>query len=135
MLAAPSLACAGGIDVIYSYFGHPDFPLKKFAAGSLGVIHPDFARSYLLIAYRYLSAAPLTVPEQSAIVSLWNTRLLDTSMGTDVDTSAWIAARQKVPGASEIKNLSTDKSISAEESWENILRIARPMLSRMQSRP
>ena len=117
--SAPSLACSGSIDPVYSYFGHPDFPLKNYAAGSLGVVHPEFARSYLLVAYRYLSSAPLTVPEQSAIVSLWDSRLSDTAMGLDVDTSEWLAARQKVPGATGLKNLPTEKSISSEESWEN----------------
>ena len=54
---------------------HPDFPLRLFAAGNLGVVDPTLAKSYLCVVYRYLTKKPLDAREQESIVSLWRDRL------------------------------------------------------------
>jgi outer membrane protein assembly factor BamD (BamD/ComL family) len=54
---------------------HPDLPLGQFARGNLGVIQAGYARSYLIVAYRYLSGNPLDAQEQSGIYKLWQQRL------------------------------------------------------------
>ena len=51
---------------------HPDVPLEKYAAGHLGIVHPSFARSYLVVAYRYFSAVPLSKDEQFGALALHN---------------------------------------------------------------
>ena len=62
-------------DAIFVFTKHPDFPLEKFAAGKLGVVSPTWARSYLVVAYRTLSNAPLSDGEAKAVKSLWDDRL------------------------------------------------------------
>src|SRR6516225_6342316 len=62
-------------EAIFTRPDHPDDPLSGFAAGQLGVIQPSYARSYLVVAYRYLSGPPLTATEQQDAVALWNERL------------------------------------------------------------
>src|SRR5215472_10872962 len=58
----------------FAYSKHPDVPFKPFARGELGVLQPTYARSYLAVAYRYLSAASLDGEEQKAVNALWEER-------------------------------------------------------------
>ena len=68
---------------VFTYEKHPDFPLNKFAAGELGVLQPTYARSYLVVAYRYFAGAPLDAAEQKAVAAVWNERLGQTSDAAD----------------------------------------------------
>ncbi len=70
------LACAPeGPTLAFTWANHPDLPLNAFAAGRLGVLQPTYARSYLVVAYRYLSGLPLTKNEQRGALDLWEERL------------------------------------------------------------
>src|SRR5260370_36148069 len=62
-------------DALFVFTKHPDFPLENFAAGKLGVIRPNWTRSYLVVAYRDLSGAALSETEVKDIKSLWDARL------------------------------------------------------------
>jgi hypothetical protein len=74
--SAPILqSCSEGEDPFNDFSTHPDVPLGKFAAGRLGIVKPTFARSYLVVAYRYASGVPLTHDEQLAASALWNDRV------------------------------------------------------------
>src|SRR3974390_2375053 len=64
---------------------HPDLPLKLFAAGNLGMLQPGYAKSYLIVAYRYLNDTPLTAEEQAGILRLWHHRLAEFSMESQFD--------------------------------------------------
>src|SRR5208337_2828001 len=70
-------SCADPGDPFDDYSRHPDAPLEKFAQGHLGVVQPTFARSYLVVAYRYASGVPLTKDEQAAAEALWQSRAID----------------------------------------------------------
>jgi hypothetical protein len=73
--AGPSYSCAPTFPLAVMVNGiHPDFPLKLFAAGRLGIIQPGWAQSYLVVSYRYLSGLPLDKNEQVSIFSLWGHR-------------------------------------------------------------
>src|SRR5258707_3447691 len=62
-------------DAIFVYSKHPDLPFEKFAAGQLGVVQPNWARSYLVAAYRNLAGTPLSEREARAIKAVWDDRL------------------------------------------------------------
>lgn len=69
-------ACFGpDTSLVFTWERHPDLPLDRFAAGRLGVIQPFYARSYLVVAYRYLMGHPLSKTEQAEAVDLWQRRL------------------------------------------------------------
>ncbi|MBV8732802.1 MAG: hypothetical protein JO336_23580, partial [Acidobacteriia bacterium] len=58
-------ACAPDFLVaVFSYVRHPDLPRTAFIDGRLGVLQPTFARSYLVIAYRYLNGIGLNTRER-----------------------------------------------------------------------
>lgn len=76
-LAIPLVwACApAGPTLAFTWDNHPDLPLNAFAAGRLGVLQPTYARSYLIVAYRYLIGSPLSTEEQQGALALWEQRL------------------------------------------------------------
>jgi hypothetical protein len=90
----------------FKFTMHPDVPLDRFAAGQLGVLQTTYARSYLVVAYRYLSGEALSAEEQAGAVSLWKDRIGSFENGgrfysngeTSVSQNAWFADRAKLPG-------------------------------------
>ncbi|MBZ0186987.1 MAG: hypothetical protein K8F91_12140, partial [Candidatus Obscuribacterales bacterium] len=58
---APAQACGPFFEsAVFDYSLHPCLPLSRFAGGDLGVVRPEFARSYKVVAYRYLIGKPLS---------------------------------------------------------------------------
>src|SRR2546429_598991 len=105
LLPPPTNACGPFFtDAIFVFTKHPDFPLEQFANGKLGVLSPSWARSYLVVAYRNLSGAPLTQTEAKDVKSLWEERLNLSSEGGSEDWSRkWNEARAKVPGTQPVQ--------------------------------
>lgn len=74
----------------------PDAP--GYVQGQLGIVQRFFARRYLLVAWRYVSAAPLTGYEQSAVIAA-PTGAAD-QYASDLNNEAlqrWMAARAAIP--------------------------------------
>jgi hypothetical protein len=87
---------------------HPDLPLSHFAAGRLGVIRASWAKSYLIVSYRYLSGLPLDKNEQESIRALWHKRINDIACRSividgsgDDGVVAYFNLRNKVVGKIE----------------------------------
>jgi len=93
-----ALACGPFmLSAVFVHTAHPGYPLERFAAGRIGVLQPTYARSYLYVAYRYLSGASFTPDEQKALTGLWKDRLdFGWSQGDEEWTKSWLAARRKV---------------------------------------
>jgi len=79
---------------VYQFSVHPDFPLKNYAKGELGILRPEYARSYLAVAYRYLNNQPLTANEQQGALNLWDTRL--NRYEWDTIDRVWIKERNRI---------------------------------------
>jgi hypothetical protein len=97
----PTLGCGPfTARAVFTYEKHPDLPLARFAAGELGVLEPTYARSYLVIAYRYFTSAGLDKEEQKAALALWDERLRHYWENDDAEkwAKAWLEALGKVPG-------------------------------------
>jgi hypothetical protein len=87
-------------EIIFTHTLHPDFPLDRFARGELGVLQPEYARSYLLVAYRHLNGVAVDSNEEKALVSLWRERLLiDEEERLDKPVDEWSSERGKIAGA------------------------------------
>jgi len=111
--ATPMFGCATMSIEEFSWSIHPNLPIEPFTRGKLGVIQSSFARSYLVIAYRYLSGHPLSKEESDAAASLINRRLGDDSGVGQADASAWLAERKKVmPDQKDPASIETTKNIS-----------------------
>ena len=104
----------------FTYTVHPDFPLEAFAAGALGVLQPTYARSYLAVAYRYLTGMRFTAAEQKALIALWRTRLVSSmEEGPAAPETVWLEARSKVPGASPLTHLDVFRRLGEFRSYLN----------------
>ncbi len=99
-------ACApGGPSLAFTWKVHPDLPLNGFARGNLGIIQPTYARSYLVVAYRYMTGSALTRTEQRGALELWDHRLHGgvllppapkaTQQAGPPETLGWIEAKAK----------------------------------------
>ncbi|HWZ96631.1 MAG TPA: hypothetical protein VN025_02630 [Candidatus Dormibacteraeota bacterium] len=73
-------SCADGPEPFSDFTLHPDVPLEKYAAGRLGILQPTFARSYLVVAYRYFAGSPLTKDEQFGAQAVWTDRIGDNNV-------------------------------------------------------
>jgi hypothetical protein len=96
----PTLGCGPfTARAVFTYAKHPDLPLAQFAAGNLGVLEPSYARSYLVVAYRYFAGAPLDNQEQKAALAVWDSRLKHYWENATEDwTKTWLETVAKVSG-------------------------------------
>ncbi len=109
-------------DAIFVYSKHPDLPFDKFAAGNLGVLQPNWARSYLVAAYRNLAGTRLSESEARAIKSVWDDRL---NLGWESNDEQWIKkwteARKKVPGLAAPPDIKAYRNREKPHEYESYL--------------
>ena len=94
-------ACAPAFPrAVFTYARHPDFPRTAYLSGKLGVFERSYARSYLVLAYRYLNGPTLSSIEREQVREYWKDRL---SGSWDHTATFWLErwekARLRVPGA------------------------------------
>lgn len=122
-LACPgvSRACGPWIEGAYFTFTkHPDPPFDSYAGGQLGIVHPTFARSYLVVAYRTLAGHALDETQQQDVVSLWNDRVdLIPGPGMGI-TEVWLDARARVEGPGDRPTIQVHRVIPGTR-WGNYL--------------
>lgn len=80
---------------------HPDFPMKRYAAGELGVLNRGYARSFLVVAYRYLAGIKNSPSDQKEFVVLWERRLEALDVSVQEAMKEWAAERKKVLSTKE----------------------------------
>lgn len=99
---APLMACSPGFPFqVFFNAARPDLPLKNFAAGRLGILQPSYAKSYLVVAYRYLNGSPLSAVEQRSMLRLWQKRLRNLSSNSDYSykiTEDYLSLRKSALG-------------------------------------
>lgn len=131
LAASPAVEACGPFipRAVFTFIPHPDMPLEPYAAGKLGAVLPSYARSYLVVAYRYLSGVPLDGAEQQAVLALWSARLNSTWSGAPespegMALQAWQKARETVPGAGTAPDIQIDKEIAGSSyfaTYQNCL--------------
>jgi len=121
----PTLALACGpftLSSVFVFTVHPAYPLEDFARGKVGVVQPSYARSYLVVAYRYLSGSGFNPEEQQKLSELWKERL---DSGAQIDYEDWIknwmAARQKVAGLTQPKEIDVYRHRDEPNQYETFL--------------
>jgi len=91
-------ACAPDfLTAVFSYKRHPDLPRSRFIEGKLGVLQPTFARSYLVIAYRYLNGIGMNPREREQARDYYKDRDTGKWDGSGTDWPAqWREVRSHV---------------------------------------
>jgi hypothetical protein len=130
-VVSPTVACGPFFtDDVFQFTVHPDLPLKKFAAGQLGIVRGTFARSYLIVAYRYLTEHPLSSREQSDIVKLWENRIDASSPAGSIDaTTKWQAARKSLGGATKEVEIDVTRGVGKREDYGGFTTISSTALT------
>lgn len=109
-------ACSFYTTVYFTYSTHPDIPLAPYSKGRLGIVLRSYARSYLVVAYRYLQEKPLSAAEQQAALALWNDRMNPTYSDCENASAEWVKARATVAGLDKPAEITIDRPI-AEGSY------------------
>lgn len=84
---------------VFHFSRHPDFPRSRFLGGHLGILQPTWARSYLVISWRYLNGIGLDSGERQQAEDYYkdrNTGWWDKT-GTDW-VKEWTRVRDRVKG-------------------------------------
>ncbi len=121
LLGCPTALACGPftLEAIFVHTAHPTYPLAQFAAGRIGVVQPSYARSYLYVAYRYLSGSNFTLSEQKALVDLWKQRLDFNSEADSYEWSkSWLEARKKVPGVPDRGDIDVNRAREKPNEYE-----------------
>src|SRR6266851_574445 len=125
LMLAPATAIACGpfsLDTIFSFTVHPEYPLESFARGDIGLVQPSYARSYLYVAYRYLSGNSFTAAEQNALVELWHDRLdLRWEPAGSQSVRRWLDDREKVVGGGEPPKIDVYRNREKPNEYETYL--------------
>lgn len=109
-------------NAIFVYSKHPDFPLENFAAGKLGVVEPNWARSYLVAAYRNLAGDGLSESEAKGIKALWDNRLNNNDGIHDQEwIKNWTDARKQVPGVAAPPEIDVYRNRDKPHEYESYL--------------
>jgi len=125
LLLGPTIAVACGpftLSTVFVFTVHPAYPLEKFAEGEVGVVQPSWARSYLAVAYRHLSAVSFSPEEQRQLTELWKERLdYGNQLDYDAWTKHWLTAREKVAGLTPPKEIDVYRFREAPNQYETFL--------------
>lgn len=101
----PSVSACGPsfIEPVFSFNSRPtETDFAEYAKGNLGIVKPEFARSFLFTAYRQFSGRPFSAKEQKDLQSVWRSEFFredDNETNTNAVVKEWVEARRKVVGA------------------------------------
>lgn len=109
-LASPPESESCGPWLPAAQFGYVNNPGPAFVKGELGVLSPKYDRRSLVVAYRYLSGAPLTAGEIHAI----SPKPASTEVIADSPAETWRHARAAVPGAPALGRIETIRQTLTE---------------------
>jgi hypothetical protein len=111
-------------EAIFVPGGMPQTSPPEFAAGKLGIVLPTLRRSYLIVAYRYLSGLKLSGAQQHDAVDVWNRSMgpAGPPFGSEHAASeAWAKAREQVEGSVHVEPVDTYAPVSSEQRYDFFL--------------
>jgi tetratricopeptide (TPR) repeat protein len=82
---------------VFVYAYHPDLPMSRFVAGTIGIPEPQHARIYLFAAYRYFEGRPFSAREQQMWLRVWQSRASHEWPGPPLIPASWTTMRKQVP--------------------------------------
>jgi hypothetical protein len=121
--APVALACGPfTLSAIFTHSVHPEYPLERFAEGKIGVVQTSYARSYLVVAYRYLAGNTLSETAQKGAVDLWKDRL-DLRWPDDGNDASqlWLNERAKVPGVGDAPKIEVYRTREKPNEYDSFL--------------
>ncbi|HLI81689.1 MAG TPA: hypothetical protein VKV03_16990 [Candidatus Binataceae bacterium] len=97
--------------------GQPEPPLDKYVAGNLGLIQPNWDRSYLYVAYRWMEGPGFDPDEQKVMLAIWSKPAWPQPDTTPQDL--WIQARNQIPDTTPLEQFDSFAPTGEFESFRN----------------
>lgn len=98
LCAAVATPCSFDMEPILFYDVRPDAPIDRYVDGRLGILQPSYARSHLVVAFRYLSGNPPSAIEREGFRDLLRHRLQEYPEPPARAAEQWEKLRTQVRG-------------------------------------
>ena len=119
LCATVATPCSFDTTPILFFEVRPDMPIDDYVDGRLGIVQPAYARSHLVVAYRYLSGKPLSDAEREGAGSLLRHRLQEEGRPAD-PVEQWERLRSNLRGVEYKWPPSRTRSVAgAYDSYDN----------------
>jgi len=102
----------------------PQTSQVEFAAGKLGIVLPTMRRSYLVVAYRYLTGMKLTAEQQREATDVWNRNMGPTPppfADQHPTSDEWLKARARVEGVVRIEPVGVYAPVVTDQPYQTFL--------------
>lgn len=87
---------------LFTNYVHPALPMEVYVRGNLGILSPGYARSYLVLAYRYLTGRPLSEREVRQALEYYRYNFKSPwTPGAKDPAEEWMKARAAVMGEAD----------------------------------
>jgi hypothetical protein len=99
LIAGPTDSCSFYEGPSFEFVKRPDAPIAAYASGRLGILAPSFARSHLVVAWRYLMGKPLSDAETKEVLAYYDDRLGERQLPARPERDAieeWMTARNTI---------------------------------------
>ena len=107
LCASAAVPCSFDDTPAFSFRVRPDDPIDKYVDGRIGILDHDFARSHLVVAYRWLSGNPPSDAERAGFLDLLQHRLKEGAGANQA--AAWENARAEARGVKPGSAMYTDR--------------------------
>lgn len=97
LVASVATPCSFDTTPRLYYEVRPDAPIDDYVDGKLGILQPTYARSHLVVAYRYLSGNPPSAAERQGLGDLLRHRLKEEE-GRPDPAEQWERLRTTIRG-------------------------------------
>jgi len=118
LCAATAVPCSWDYTPAFTFRVRPDAPIDAFVNGRIGIPGREYARSHLVVAYRYLSGNPPSAAEREGFLALLQYRLKE--VGPEDHGKTWEQLRAEFrgvkPGYGPYTSRSAGNSAEAESS-------------------
>jgi len=98
LAAATAVPCSWDTTPAFTFRIRPDGPVEDYINGRIGIIRPEYARSHLVVAYRWLSGNALSADERAGFYDLIGHRLKELAPAGESAAKTWELERAMIRG-------------------------------------
>jgi len=117
LCAASAVPCSWDDTPAFAFRVRPDDPIESYVNGRIGILGREFARSHLVVAYRWLSGSPPSDVERQGFLDLVQHRLKEVI--PEDREKGWQQARAEIRGAQTGSGIYTARNAGNYAYFEN----------------
>jgi hypothetical protein len=117
LCAATAVPCSWDDTPAFAFRVRPDDPIESYVNGRIGILGREFARSHLVVAYRWLSGSPPSDVERQGFLDLLQHRLKEVI--PENREKGWQQARAEIRGVQAGSGIYTTRNAGNYAYFEN----------------